>query len=46
LTNRQSSADTAVRRKAEHCTWPVGTRVNKPENDDAAILDRVEVTTA
>jgi putative SOS response-associated peptidase YedK len=23
-------------------SWPLGTRVNKPENDDAAILDRVE----
>jgi putative SOS response-associated peptidase YedK len=23
-------------------TWPTSTRVNKPENDDAAILDRVE----
>jgi len=22
--------------------WPISTRVNKPENDDAAILDRVE----
>jgi putative SOS response-associated peptidase YedK len=26
----------------EMVTWPVSTRVNKPENDDAAILDRVE----
>jgi putative SOS response-associated peptidase YedK len=25
----------------EVVTWPVSTRVNKPENDDAAILDRV-----
>jgi putative SOS response-associated peptidase YedK len=25
-------------------TWPVSTRVNKPENDDAAILERVEAT--
>lgn len=23
-------------------TWPVSTRVNKPENDDAAILERIE----
>jgi putative SOS response-associated peptidase YedK len=22
--------------------WPISTRVNKPENDDAAILERVE----
>jgi len=26
----------------EMATWPVSTRVNKPENDDARILDRVE----
>jgi putative SOS response-associated peptidase YedK len=25
----------------EVVTWPVSTRVNKPENDDAAILERV-----
>jgi putative SOS response-associated peptidase YedK len=24
-------------------TWPVSTRVNKPENDDATILDRLAV---
>jgi len=24
-------------------TWPVSTRVNKPENDDPAVLDRIEV---
>jgi putative SOS response-associated peptidase YedK len=24
-------------------TWPVSTRVNKPENDDAAILERVDL---
>jgi putative SOS response-associated peptidase YedK len=24
-------------------TWPIATRVNKPENDDAAILDRLAV---
>jgi putative SOS response-associated peptidase YedK len=24
-------------------TWPISTRVNKPENDDAAILDRLAV---
>jgi putative SOS response-associated peptidase YedK len=23
--------------------WPISTRVNKPENDDAAILERIEV---
>jgi hypothetical protein len=23
--------------------WPIATRVNKPENDDAAILDRLAV---
>jgi putative SOS response-associated peptidase YedK len=23
-------------------TWPISTRVNKPENDDSAILDRVQ----
>jgi putative SOS response-associated peptidase YedK len=28
----------------EIVTWPVSTRVNKPENDDAQILDRVELT--
>jgi hypothetical protein len=22
--------------------WPISTRVNKPENDDAAILERVQ----
>jgi putative SOS response-associated peptidase YedK len=22
--------------------WPISTRVNKPENDDAVILDRIE----
>ena len=22
--------------------WPISTRVNKPDNDDASILDRVE----
>jgi putative SOS response-associated peptidase YedK len=27
----------------EMVTWPVSTRVNKPENDDAAILDRLVV---
>jgi len=25
-------------------TWPVSTRVNKPENDDAAILNRLDAT--
>jgi putative SOS response-associated peptidase YedK len=25
-------------------TWPVSTRVNTPKNDDATILDRVEVS--
>jgi len=25
-------------------TWPVSTRINRPENDDAAVLDRVEAT--
>ena len=25
----------------EMVTWPVSTRVNKPENDDATILDRL-----
>jgi putative SOS response-associated peptidase YedK len=25
-------------------TWPISTRVNKPENDDPAILDRVELS--
>jgi hypothetical protein len=24
--------------------WPISTRVNKPENDDAWILDRLPVT--
>jgi len=28
----------------EMVAWPVSTRVNKPENDDAQILDRVELT--
>ena len=23
--------------------WPISTRVNKPENDDAAILEPVEI---
>jgi len=27
----------------EMVTWPVSTRVNKPENDDAMILDRLAV---
>ena len=26
--------------------WPISTRVNKPENDDAAVLDPVEVETS
>ena len=25
--------------------WPISTRVNKPENDDAAILDPIKLTT-
>jgi hypothetical protein len=25
--------------------WPISTRVNKPENDDAAIVEPVEVAT-
>ena len=25
--------------------WPISTRVNKPENDDASILDPIQVTT-
>ena len=28
----------------EMVTWPVSTRVNKPENDDTAILDRTHAT--
>ncbi|HLN08687.1 MAG TPA: SOS response-associated peptidase [Xanthobacteraceae bacterium] len=28
----------------EIVTWPVSTRINRPENDDAAVLDRVEAT--
>ena len=24
--------------------WPISTRVNKPENDDAAIIEPVELT--
>jgi putative SOS response-associated peptidase YedK len=27
----------------EMVTWPISTRVNRPENDDAAILDRLAV---
>ena len=27
----------------EMVTWPISTRVNKPENDDATILDRLAV---
>jgi putative SOS response-associated peptidase YedK len=23
-------------------SWPVSTRLNKPENDDATVLDRIE----
>jgi putative SOS response-associated peptidase YedK len=25
--------------------WPISTRVNKPENDDAAILEPIELAT-
>jgi putative SOS response-associated peptidase YedK len=25
--------------------WPISTRVNKPENDDASILDPIQPTT-
>jgi hypothetical protein len=24
--------------------WPISTRVNKPENDDAAIVEPIELT--
>jgi putative SOS response-associated peptidase YedK len=27
------------------CMWPVSTRVNKPENDDALIIDPIELST-
>ncbi len=26
--------------------WPISTRVNKPENDDASLLDRLEISQA
>jgi putative SOS response-associated peptidase YedK len=26
-------------------TWPISTRVNKPENDDPSIVEPVELTT-
>ena len=26
--------------------WPISTRVNKPENDDAAILEPIEIGSA
>ena len=26
--------------------WPISTRVNKPENDDASIVERIELATA
>lgn len=29
----------------EIVTWPVSSRVNKPENDDSSILDRMEAIT-
>jgi putative SOS response-associated peptidase YedK len=25
--------------------WPISTRVNKPENDDASIIERIELET-
>ena len=28
------------------CMWAVSTRVNKPENDDASIMERVEAKVA
>jgi putative SOS response-associated peptidase YedK len=31
-------------RAAPMTMWPISTRVNKPENDDASILDRVPST--
>jgi hypothetical protein len=26
-------------------TWPIATRVNKPENDDPSIVEPIELTT-
>jgi putative SOS response-associated peptidase YedK len=42
-TSRDPAALIRPYARGDLVTWPVSTRVNKPENDDAAILDRVQL---